>query len=66
MNRTIQKITPGPLTLRDCSREELISIIERMTRGLGSSAQAFLELELARADLLRMREAVRKVKRCSN
>ena len=66
MNRPIRKITPVPLTLRDCSRKELITIIDRMTRGLGPAAQAFLELELARADLLRMREAVRKVKRCPN
>ena len=56
-------VTPEPLTLRDCSKAELVTIIERMTAGLGPAAAAFLDLELARADLLRMKAALREATR---
>ncbi len=57
------KVTPGPLTLQGCSKPELIAIIERMTGGLGPAAQAFLELELARTDLLRMKDALKEARK---
>lgn len=57
------KVTPEPLTLRQCSKTELITIIERMTAGLGPAAAAFLDLELARADLLRMKAALKEATR---
>ena len=46
-------------TLQDCSRRELIDIIQRMVEAFGPPAETFLDLELLRTDLYRMRDAVR-------
>jgi hypothetical protein len=53
------KLTKKDLTLKDCTKAELIEIIQRMTGAFGSDAELFLELELLRTDALRMRAVVR-------
>lgn len=56
------KVTEQDLTLRDCSKQELIEIVKRITEAFGEPVQLFLDLELMRTDLLRMREAMREGK----
>lgn len=55
------KVTKDDLTLQDCTKTELISIVERLSKSFGAPAETFLELELMRLDLLRMRDAVRRL-----
>ena len=49
-------------TLQDCSERELIDIIRRMVEAFGPPAETFLDLELLRTDLYRMRDAAREDK----
>ena len=61
------KLTSLPtdaLTLETCTKAELIAIVRRIVEVCGPAAEATLDLELIRADLMRMKAMMKEAEAC--
>lgn len=57
----LTRLPDDGLTLDICTRAELISIVRKIVEVCGPAAEATLELELIRAELMRMKAVIKEV-----
>lgn len=55
----LTRLPDDDLTLETCTKPELIAIVRKIVEVCGPAAEATLELELIRAELMRMKAVIK-------